>query len=127
MDDVKMMLGYRAAEYYLFVTWLVTAPILTLVGCQMFQRKSNCFLSLKIITALNLINTEQLENKPGGGFDAYTFPQWSAVLGWVIFVICVIPIPLFFLISYIQEYRRLPNDYVVCSLSIVFVFLISHH
>ena len=36
MDDVKMMLGYRAAEYYLFVTWLVTAPILTLVSCQMF-------------------------------------------------------------------------------------------
>jgi hypothetical protein len=31
MNDVKMMLGKRAGEYYLFVTWCVTAPILILV------------------------------------------------------------------------------------------------
>jgi hypothetical protein len=32
MNDVKMMLGKRAAEYYLFVTWCVIAPILMLVS-----------------------------------------------------------------------------------------------
>jgi hypothetical protein len=113
MDDVKMMLGYRAAEYYLFVTWLVTAPLLTIVSCLRFWQQSNCLLSLKIITVLNLVNSETLQNKEGDGFAAYVFPQWSAILGWIIFVICIIPIPLFFLISYIQEYRRLPQDYLV--------------
>ena len=32
MNDVNMMLGKRAAEYYLFVTWCITAPLLTLVS-----------------------------------------------------------------------------------------------
>ena len=31
MNDVKMMLGKRAAEYYLFVTWCIAAPILIIV------------------------------------------------------------------------------------------------
>jgi hypothetical protein len=32
MNDVKMMLGKRAAQYYLFITWCITAPLLTLVS-----------------------------------------------------------------------------------------------
>ena len=32
MNDVKMMLGKRAAEYYLFATWCIIAPILMLVS-----------------------------------------------------------------------------------------------
>jgi hypothetical protein len=28
MNDIKMMLGKRAGEYYLFLTWCITAPIL---------------------------------------------------------------------------------------------------
>ncbi len=32
MNDVKMMLGKRAAEYYLFLTWCITAPILLVVN-----------------------------------------------------------------------------------------------
>jgi hypothetical protein len=32
MNDVQMMLGKRAAEYYLFLTWCITAPLLTLVS-----------------------------------------------------------------------------------------------
>jgi hypothetical protein len=32
MNDVKMMLGKRAAEYYLFITWCIVAPILMLVS-----------------------------------------------------------------------------------------------
>jgi len=32
MNDVKMMLGKRAAEYYLFVTCCVTAPIVIIVS-----------------------------------------------------------------------------------------------
>jgi hypothetical protein len=32
MNDVKMMLGKRAAEYYLFLTWCIIAPILMSVS-----------------------------------------------------------------------------------------------
>ncbi|MCC7159882.1 MAG: hypothetical protein IT281_10135 [Ignavibacteria bacterium] len=45
-----------------------------------------------------------------GGFPPYEFPQWSPTLGWFIFVICIIPIPLVFLISCIQEYRRIGKE-----------------
>lgn len=31
MNDVKMMLGKRAAQYYLFVTWCIVSPVLMLV------------------------------------------------------------------------------------------------
>jgi hypothetical protein len=36
MNDVKMMLGKRAAEYYLFLTWCIIAPILLLVSLRYF-------------------------------------------------------------------------------------------
>ena len=32
MNDVKMMLGKRAAQYYLFITWCIVAPLLMLVS-----------------------------------------------------------------------------------------------
>ena len=32
MNDVKMMLGKRAAEYYLALTWCIAAPILMVVS-----------------------------------------------------------------------------------------------
>ena len=32
MNDVKMMLGKRAAQYYLFATWCVISPVLMLVS-----------------------------------------------------------------------------------------------
>jgi hypothetical protein len=32
MNDIEMMLGKRAAEYYLFLTWCITAPILLVVN-----------------------------------------------------------------------------------------------
>jgi hypothetical protein len=32
MNDVKMMLGKRSGEYYLFVTWCITAPVLLVVS-----------------------------------------------------------------------------------------------
>ena len=32
MNDVKMMLGKRPAQYYLFTTWCITAPVLMLVS-----------------------------------------------------------------------------------------------
>ena len=32
MNDVKLMLGKRAAQYYLFLTWCIVAPILMLVS-----------------------------------------------------------------------------------------------
>ncbi|CAF1230667.1 unnamed protein product [Adineta steineri] len=96
MNDIKMMLGKRAAEYYLFFTWCVAGPLLTL-----------------ILTITNLLNSAPLKTEAGGGFEAYEFPTWSTVLGWLIFVVCVIPIPLVFIISYIQQYRRLAAERLI--------------
>jgi hypothetical protein len=39
MNDVKMMLGKRAAEYYLFVTMCIIGPILILVSLKFFKIK----------------------------------------------------------------------------------------
>jgi hypothetical protein len=32
MNDVKMMLGKRSDEYYLFVTWCIISPVVILVS-----------------------------------------------------------------------------------------------
>ncbi|CAF1234216.1 unnamed protein product [Adineta ricciae] len=93
MNDVKMMLGKRAAEYYLFVTWCIIAPVL-----------------IVILTLSKLASSKLLEHGDGGGFAAYVFPEWSHTLGWFIFVICVIPIPLVFVVNYIKEYRSIERD-----------------
>ena len=85
-----MMLGKRAAEYYLFLTWCIIAPILMLV-----------------ITFSKLLTAQPLSNNAGGGFAAYVYPQWSTIAGWFIFVFCIIPIPLVYLINYIREYIAL--------------------
>ncbi|CAF1682399.1 unnamed protein product, partial [Adineta ricciae] len=90
MNDVKMMLGKRAAQYYLFVTWCIISPLLML-----------------IIIVTKLIGAEPMINKEGAGFEKYQYPQWSTILGWFIFIGCVIPIPLVYLVSYIKEYQRL--------------------
>ncbi|CAF1258043.1 unnamed protein product [Rotaria sordida] len=90
MNDVKMMLGRRAAQYYLFVTLCITAPLLAL-----------------IITVTNIIGTRPLTIDAAGGFPHYEFPRWSTILGWFIFVCCILPIPIVFVISYIREYRKI--------------------
>ncbi|CAF1617242.1 unnamed protein product, partial [Didymodactylos carnosus] len=54
MNDVKMMLKKRAAEYYLFLTWRITAPLLML-----------------IVTVSNLIQAKPLKS------GNYLFPTWS--------------------------------------------------
>ncbi|CAF3041340.1 unnamed protein product [Rotaria socialis] len=86
MNDVEMMLRKRAAEYYLFLTWYISAPLLII-----------------IITITKLISAEPIKLGAGGGFPEYIFPRWSTILGWFIFVFCIIPIPLVFLVNYIKE------------------------
>lgn len=39
MNDIKMMLSKRAAEYYLFLTWCIAAPILLVVSRENIDRK----------------------------------------------------------------------------------------
>ena len=56
---------------------------------------------------MNLLSSTSLKDKASAGFPDYDYPVWSTVLGWLIFASCVIPIPLFFIISYIREYRIL--------------------
>ncbi|CAF3654294.1 unnamed protein product [Rotaria socialis] len=65
MNDVKMMLGKRAAEYYLFLTWCILSPIIMLV-----------------ITFSNLWTSKQMSNGAGAGYEAYVDPGWSTVIGW---------------------------------------------
>ncbi|CAF3280628.1 unnamed protein product [Rotaria socialis] len=98
MNDVKMMLGYPAGKYYLFFTWLISAPILTLA-----------------ITILNFMNTQSLKDGAGGGFDEYVYPKWSAILGWIIFAFCILPIPVCYILNYIQEYRKLSRRSLIES------------
>jgi len=99
MNDIKMMLGKRAGEYYLFLTWYITAPIL-----------------IVIITFSNLLTAKPLINKAGGGFNEYIYPQWSTILGWFIFITCIIPIPVVFIINYIREYRSIDRKEVTRSI-----------
>jgi hypothetical protein len=44
-----------------------------------------------------------MSNGAGGGFDAYVYPEWSTAVGWMIFIACIIPIPLVFFVTYFQE------------------------
>ncbi|CAF3562698.1 unnamed protein product [Rotaria sp. Silwood1] len=64
-------------------------------------------LGSQVLTISNLIGAAPLSIKAAGGFPDYEFPRWSVILGWFIFVFCILPIPLVFIISYIREYRRL--------------------
>jgi hypothetical protein len=45
-----------------------------------------------------------MSNGAGAGFDAYVYPEWSTIAGWLIFVGCIIPIPLVYIVNYIREY-----------------------
>jgi hypothetical protein len=109
MNDVKMMLGKRAAEYYLFLTWCIVSLILMLVskktGLLKSIRNENIFI--KIIIFSKLITFAPMKNSASAGYDAYEFPQWSTILGWFIFVACVLPIPLVYLVKYIKAFREM--------------------
>ncbi len=48
-----------------------------------------------------------MKSSAGSGYPEYIFPQWTTIVGWIIFAICLIPIPLVFLINYIREYHAL--------------------
>lgn len=48
-----------------------------------------------------------MENEPGAGYEKYIYPSWSQILGWLIFILCIIPIPLVYLVNYIKEYRKI--------------------
>jgi hypothetical protein len=71
---------------------------------------------VKILTISNLINPSTLKNEASGGFPAYEYPRWSIILGWCIFAICILPIPLIFVIRYIQQYRKLAAERSVCKI-----------
>ncbi len=62
---------------------------------------------IKIITVSNLLNAKPISNGASGGFDAYVFPEWSTILGWIICVVSIIPIPLVFIVNYYREYVAL--------------------
>lgn len=62
-----------------------------------------------MIIASNILTTKPLSNTGGGGFDAYVYPEWSTILGWFIFSLCIIPIPLVYVVTYIREYRSLKS------------------
>ena len=52
-------------------------------------------------------------NEVGAGYNRYEYPSWSQVLGWFIFVLCIIPIPLVYLVNYIKEYRSIEVKEIV--------------
>jgi len=105
MNDVKMMLGKRAAQYYLFLTWCIIAPILMLVSHKIFKSIRNIFIQIIIFS--KLITSAPLKIGASGGYEAYQYPQSSTILGWFIFIACIIPIPLVYLVNYIKEYQAI--------------------
>lgn len=54
-----------------------------------------------------------MSNGAGAGYKAYVYPEWSTIVGWCIFVACIIPIPLLFIINYIREYLTLRRKDIV--------------
>jgi hypothetical protein len=78
---------------------------------------------VKIITFSNLLTSTTMSNNPGAGFEAYVFPQWSTILGWCIFVACIIPIPLVYIVNYFREYFALRRTK---SVSFSFFILIKN-
>jgi len=48
-----------------------------------------------------------MKNGASAGFEAYEYPRWSQVVGWLIFVGCIIPIPLVYLVNYIKEFQKI--------------------
>ena len=58
-----------------------------------------------------------MKNLASAGFEDYEYPKWSTAIGWLIFVACIIPIPLFYLVNYIREYRSLAAQDMVELLS----------
>ncbi|CAF4778621.1 unnamed protein product, partial [Rotaria socialis] len=60
-------------------------------------------------------NTQSLKDGAGGGFDEYVYPKWSAILGWIIFAFCILPIPVCYILNYIQEYRKLSRRSLIES------------
>lgn len=103
-----MMLNKRPAEYYLFITWTITAPLLTLVWEEyLFPKEKTLIFLFKVLTITNFLNTAPLRDGAAGGFDAYEYPRWTEILGWLIFVCCNISIPLVFILTYIQQYRSI--------------------
>jgi hypothetical protein len=53
-----------------------------------------------------------MSNNAGGGYQSYVYPEWSTIVGWFIFIICLIPIPLVYVMTYIREYRSIDSEEV---------------
>jgi len=49
MNDIKMMLGKRAAQYYLFLTWCIISPILMIVKVHDFTKFNSLFSVCKLL------------------------------------------------------------------------------
>ncbi len=71
------------------------------------------YLFVKIITFSNFLGSTRMSNAAGAGFPAYVYPDWSTIVGWFIFVACIIPIPLVFIINYFQEYFSIGRKQIV--------------
>lgn len=56
-----------------------------------------------------------MKYKASAGYDDYTFPEWSAILGWIIFALSILPIPLYYFVIYIREFRGINSEKMVCT------------
>jgi hypothetical protein len=77
------------------------------------------FFVIKVISFSNFVTGKPLINNGGAGFDEYVYPEWSRIAGWFIFVGCIIPIPIVYVINYIQEYRSIDHREVVCLFNLI--------
>jgi len=85
MNDVQMMLGKRAAEYYLFITWCITAPLLTLVstyGTCCSEQFSNKFIAFVEIQPMRKSMTAYISSIGHVAFQ-YHLHRMSVVLPYI--------------------------------------------
>lgn len=67
-------------------------------------------LSSKVITIANLATSTELVAEEGAGYPEYIYPKWSTAVGWIIFAICILPVPSFFIYTYVKEYQYLSAE-----------------
>ena len=83
MEDIKLMMKKRVIEIYWFVSWCILSPIIILIAIVLMNINSD----------VPIVNGKPL-------------PDWSIVIGWIIFSSVLIPIPCFAIYELSKAYKK---------------------
>lgn len=83
MEDIKLIFSTRKCEYVLFFTWCIISPLIVF-----------------IVIILLSINMDPLV------VNGVELPQWTVILGWVVFAAILMPIPIFAFIEIFKAIKK---------------------